>query len=364
MSTPMTVFYSDPVAVLRLVRYLPCFFDINVTTCMEIVRPPTSAFLDARRLLKVEDEWPFNLIRQGKYRMGWCEVRYCRAIAILNPDTPSDMRECLVMAEQEAVVLRGIHMTRAMQDEMLTRTFPPLPVLDDLLRKENACYQLRHIQNRERLHQIMDLREILHLMVDLPVKHLCTHVLRMSNHSLMEVRKTTDFAYRWPLLTMGGERSKEVARQREAALAELNPKSYKAKVLRDATRAANTLSAQPAPRRRRPAPKKKQAPEAEVQAVQQEVQADYSVQQQEVQQEEEIIEPLPPVEPLVDMMLQTMADMTNVTGMAGMEEFTSTHKYEGDIDDLHFFDNFEFSASQEEERQYWEALGTKDDDEL
>jgi hypothetical protein len=135
-------------------------------------------------------------------------------------------------------------------------------------------------------------------------------------------------------------------------------------VLRDATRAANTLSAQPAPRRRRPAPKKKQAPEAEVQAVQQEVQADYSAQQQEVQQEEGIIEPLPPVEPLVDMMLQTMADMTDMTGMAGMEEFTSTHKYEGDIDDLHFFDNFEFSASQEEERQYWEALGTKDDDEL
>jgi hypothetical protein len=348
MSTAKTVFYSDPVAVLRLVRYLPCFFDINVTTCMEILRAPASVLLDARRLLNVDNEWPFNQIRQGRYRMGWCEVRYCRAIAILNPDTPSDMRECLVMAEQEAVVVRGIHMTRSMQDEMLSRTFPPLPVLDDLLRKENACYQLRHIQNRQRLHQIMDLREILHLLVDLPVNHLCTHVLRMSVHTLREVRKTTDFAHQWPLLAMEDVRSKEVARQREAALAELNPKSYKAKVLRDATSAANTLLANPAARRRRSAPKKikQQVLEPGV--------PDLRVQKEH--KEEENIEPLPPQEPLADMMVQTMTDMV------AQDENTSTN--EAKDDDWDFFNNFDTSASQEEDRQYWEALGTKADDEL
>lgn len=379
MSTSTAVYYSDPTTVMRLVRYLPCFYDINVTTCAEILQAPVTAFMDARRVLKVDNEWPFNQIRQGKYRLGWCEVRYCRAMAILNHDTPSNMRECLVMAEHAAVAVRRLYMTRGMQDEMLQRVFPELPMLDELLRKENACFQMRHIENRERLHQVMDLREILHLLTDLPVKVLCTSVLRMSSHTLMEVRKTTDFAHKWPLPTMEEHKRKEVARQREAALAELNPKSYKAQVLQDAARLASTkskmmqettrlASSKAKAIRRVSGKRKKQAPSVEL-SDDDELDPESTVEAGEAGEaaeeacpestweEEEYDEAGTGVEePLASLMHQAVADMV------GVQDELEAVKGSDEDDDLHFFDNFEFSVSQEEERQYWEGLAADADE--
>jgi hypothetical protein len=352
----------------ELLQYLPCFYDINIEQALTILEVPRDLFHQARAALSVDEEWPLNAIKQGRFRVGWIEVRYCRAMAILNHDTPPRMRISLIQAEEKAVVIRAINMSRFMQARMAETVFPQLPMLNDLLSKEKENYRKYNEHHNRKLQQAVDLREIIHLLIDVPIKYLTRDVLGISNHTLMEARQNTKYANRWPYPWVWGKykedgvpTAKEVARQREEALQELNPQSFKARVLSDAARVAQTIEAarqrktkpgSAAGRKKAAAKKPEEKQEVEVPDHLFEGLEDIAVEEPPPAMPENTEAPPAWFEELP--VAETQAEIQPVDQIQEEAQSSSTA-----TDELHFFDNFEFSASQEE-RQYWESFGTMD----
>ena len=361
----------------ELVRYLPCFYDINIETALHILNVSRPVFQEARRVLGVDNEWPLNAIKQGRFKYGWIEVRYCRALAMQNEDTPKLMRKSLIEAEQEALVVRGLYMPAHMRARMEQMVFPSLPMhmLGELFRIDQARIQREQEVLQRRMHQATELWEIMHLLIDVPVKFLTRDVLGISNHTLMEARQNTVYAKRWPYPWVWGKHkedgiptAKEVERQRQELLEELNPQSFKARVLRDAANVVYKMksgekktSTPPSGKPRAPRrPKKQEVPDASDHLF--DGLDDLEIQTEvggaaAPEPEEQAQHPWYEVLPVVDHE-GNRPEVLQPEIRAEIEEEEGRSM----ADDMHFFDNFEFSASQEE-KQYWESLGTSGDEE-
>lgn len=246
----------DPVL---LQPFLKCFHDIQMSRIKTMLNVSYKIILAAQKLDGPESyPWPFIKLRNCHLpQEKWVAVRKARADAIRSSETSEGMRYCLYRAERAAICMRALHMPRIMVSRLEAIDFPAIP--DDM-----ACLMRRQIMGlvgakrdtdagaqgckREvarvyrkvpSMAQMQEVMAVLHLMVDLPIKKVCS-IIGLSQMTIMALRKEAKLEV-WPYEAVGQGRwiysVDEIRAQREAALARLGPDSYQAYLLAQAREA-------------------------------------------------------------------------------------------------------------------------------
>jgi hypothetical protein len=240
---------------MQLQPFLCCFFDIQVCRVKLILRVSSKILAVTQRLDgERATPWPFTKLRTGQSPPeGWVEARQARADAIRSSEMSEGMRCCLFMAERASICMRALYMPKAMKKAVDQVDFPETPAyIEELMRQQNELMAVsrkvqcarsvaRVYRRVPSMGQLQEVRGLLHLMVDLPIKKVCP-IIGLSHHTLMAVRMEAGFAT-WPYdeVCRGQwwHTVDEVRAQREAAIAALSPESYQAFLLIRARAAAN-----------------------------------------------------------------------------------------------------------------------------
>lgn len=259
-SSPSEPLLQRRVSQNELIEHLPCFFDLQITSVLEILQVSSKTLAMARTESETElREWPFNKVKAGAFEMGWVDIKQARAAAI--PSASPEMRACLFRAERKAVLMRALYMPKGQQYRVALVPFPhedggdteppegdtPLPAA-----RPPAARPLAEQPGYRRipaLRRVEEIASILPCLIDIPIRAVAQDVLGMSHHTLLGVRKGVGMA-QWPAeyVQKGGgfgvPSAEEVARLRADTLASLPPDSRLARILTQANRVAREHSLQ------------------------------------------------------------------------------------------------------------------------
>jgi hypothetical protein len=239
----------------ELTENLPCFFDLQITSVLEILQVSSKTLAMARTESETElREWPFNKVKAGAFEMGWADIKQARAAAIASA-SPT-MRACLFLAERKAVLMRALYMPKGQQYRLALVPFPnedglggdeedaPIPAARPAVMIPAACEpQAASYRRIPALRRMEEIASILPCLIDIPIRTVAQDILGMSQHALLGVRKGVGMA-QWPAeyVQKGGgfgvPSAEEVARLRADTLASLPPDSRLARILTQANRVA------------------------------------------------------------------------------------------------------------------------------
>lgn len=243
-------------------KHMVCFFDLQLTTVLKIVKISSQSFQKARDISGMNRKWPFCLIKEGSYILKWSDIKSVRARMLV--DASPRMKRILFQAEKTAQVMRCWHMPKKLLKEVQDMEFPDFP--PDLDPAATNC-KLENVEKEEDVGglsekveivapinssgmetesdqvQIMPPRrthisrqqigEIIHCLIDLPIKTV-TGILKISHHTLLDIRKSVGLE-EWPFdkIKSGSYMSSavEVAIRRCELLKQMTPGTAQAKAL-------------------------------------------------------------------------------------------------------------------------------------
>lgn len=243
---------SPPVCYEEMTELLACFFDLQITSVLEILRVSSKTLAMARTESEITlREWPFNKLKASTFEMDWADIKRARAEAI---ETASPgMRECLFMAERKAVLMRALYMPKHQQYRVSLVPFPDEDgrPQQPLMTKPHAEVQgsPRTYRRIPALRRIEEIASILPCLIDIPIRTVTNDILGISHHALLGVRKGLGMA-QWPaeLVQKGGgfgvPSRQAVAQLRWDTLQRLHPQSYQARILLHARKVARDLDLQ------------------------------------------------------------------------------------------------------------------------
>ena len=237
----------------ELISLIDCFADIPIGSVQRILAFTWYRVAQLRVATGTMTVWPLVQVKQEKWKLNWVEIRDLRAEAMKTASVP--MVEILMKVEEQAVISRTLYMPEAMRHMILSAPVPnipmavrmrtnqlafPVPVL--LLPSASAGpkVSLDEFGNPslsiQEMHQ--QIGEVLECLLDIPVKALAS-IANVSHHSITRIRKDTRPGERWPYEQIRSKRytvsMDDVGSLRAETLAELDPSSFKGRLLKAAS---------------------------------------------------------------------------------------------------------------------------------